>query len=208
MAFQKGHKINLGKYHTKETKNKIRLGNIGKIRTDEFKKKISEFRKGRKLSEETKRKMRHKHKPMPIVAKEKLRIAHLGRKNTKEQNRKISKFKKGKPTWNKGLNKKNDKRVLSGENHPCWKGGISENPYPKEFTKELKLKIRIRDNFTCCLCERTEREELEELNRVLCVNHKDFDKNNCDENNLNTLCLRCNVKINREREYWTEYFKK
>ena len=24
--------------------------------------------------------------------------------------------------------------------------------------------------------------------------------------NLNTLCLRCNVKINRERDYWTNYF--
>ena len=94
-----------------------------------------------------------------------------------------------------------------GENHYNWKGGISiTNKYPIEFNKELKLKIRTRDNFTCCLCGRTEREELEELNRVLCVNHIDFDKNNCKENNLNTLCLRCNVKINRERDYWTNFF--
>ncbi|MEK6879396.1 MAG: hypothetical protein AABY22_07310 [Nanoarchaeota archaeon] len=70
----------------------------------------------------------------------------------------------------------------------------------------MKLKVRTRDNFICVLCGRTEREELEELNRVLCVNHIDFDKNNCKEENLNTLCLRCNVKINRKREYWTDYF--
>ena len=49
-------------------------------------------------------------------------------------------------------------------------------------------------------------EELEELNRILCVNHIDFNKQNCKEDNLNTLCLRCNVKINRNREYWTNYF--
>ncbi len=92
------------------------------------------------------------------------------------------------------------------ENHWNWKGGIFNNPYPSEFNAKLKLKIRIKDNFTCCLCGRTEREELEELNRVLCVNHIDFDKNNCKESNLNTLCVRCNTKINREREYWINYF--
>ncbi len=96
---------------------------------------------------------------------------------------------------------------LSGKNHWNWKGGISNNPYPKEFNEELKIKIRQRDNFICCLCGRTEREELEELNRVLCVNHKNFNKNDCREENLNTLCLRCNVRINRERDYWINYFK-
>ena len=78
--------------------------------------------------------------------------------------------------------------------------------YPEKFNKQLKFKIRTRDNFTCCLCGKTEREELEELNRVLCVNHIDFNKNNCKTSNLNTLCLRCNIKINRKREYWEEYF--
>ena len=81
------------------------------------------------------------------------------------------------------------------------------NPYPPEFNLRLKLKIRTRDNFTCCLCGKTEREELEELNRILCVNHIDFDKNNCKLKNLNTLCLKCNVRINREREYWTNHFQ-
>lgn len=131
----------------------------------------------------------------------------------------------GKHTWNygkKGLQKhsittrkkisETNKRlgrrppIRLGIEHHNWKGGISNNPYPKEFTIELKLKIRKRDNFTCCLCRKTEREELEELNRVLCVNHIDFNKNNCSENNLNTLCLKCNIKINRERDYWTNYF--
>lgn len=96
---------------------------------------------------------------------------------------------------------------LSGEKSSQWQGGISKSPYPKEFNQELKLKIRTRDNFTCCLCNRTEREELEEAGRVLSVNHIDFDKNNLNENNLNTLCRRCNIKINNRREYWTDYFR-
>ena len=93
-----------------------------------------------------------------------------------------------------------------GENHYNWKGGISFSPYPTEFNAKLKRKIRERDNLTCCRCGRTERQELGELNRVLSVNHIDFDKNNCQESNLNTLCLRCNVQINRNRGYWANYF--
>lgn len=100
---------------------------------------------------------------------------------------------------------KNGER-MKGQNNPAWIDGSSYNPYPPIFNKELKLLIRTRDNFTCCLCGRTEREELEELNQVLCVNHIDFNKQNCTKENLNTLCLRCNVKINRKREYWTQYF--
>ena len=96
--------------------------------------------------------------------------------------------------------------VASGENHWNWRGGISYLPYPVKFNKKLKYKIRERDEFVCCLCDKTESEELEELNRALCVNHIDFDKNNCGEENLNTLCLRCNFKINRDRKYWTNYF--
>ncbi len=49
-----------------------------------------------------------------------------------------------------------------GENNPSWKGGISKDPYPLEFNSILRFKIRERDNFTCCLCGKTEREELEQ----------------------------------------------
>src|SRR3990167_8698714 len=38
-------------------------------------------------------------------------------------------------------------------------------------------------------------------------NYIDCDKDNCKESNLNTLCVRCNVKINRERDYWIAYFQ-
>ena len=167
---------------------------------------------GKKLSEE------HKNK---------IRSAHKGKKHSKEHTDKMANgikdahrikkwgFEKGFIPWNKGkkgLQKHTEewKMVMSeknsGKKHWNWQGGISKSPYPFEFDAELKLKIRERDNFNCCLCGKTEREELEDFNRVLSVNHIDFDKNNCNPQNLNTLCLKCNVKINKERDYWTNYF--
>ena len=156
----------------------------------------------KKTPKEVIEKLRDSHRGyvMPQNQKDNISKANKGKKNSKEHNEKIKR--NHAKYW---LGKKNPN--VTGKNNSGWKGGISNNPYPKEFNTELKLKIRQRDNFTCCLCGKTEREELEELNRVLCVNHIDFDKNNCKESNLNTLCLRCNVKINREREYWIEYFK-
>jgi|ERR1035437_855313 hypothetical protein len=85
--------------------------------------------------------------------------------------------------------------------------GSSKRKYPIAFNTDLKLRVRTRDNFTCRLCGKPEKEEVKELQRVLCVNHIDFNKENCDESNLNTLCLRCNLKINKRRDYWTNYFK-
>lgn len=98
--------------------------------------------------------------------------------------------------------------LISGSKHWNWKGGISNIriPYPPEFNPTLKLKIRTRDNFICQLCGKTEKEELEAIGYVLCVNHIDFDRKNCKENNLNTLCRSCNVKIIKDRTYWTNYF--
>jgi hypothetical protein len=147
----------------------------------------------------------------------KIGLALKGNKNpfgkhwklSKDTCHKMSNSKKGKPGNNKGKHwkvKDTSKMGMKKEKHYNWKGGISENPYPKEFNSELKLKIRTKYNFTCCLCGKTEREEIEALNRVLCVNHIDFDKQNCREENLNVLCLKCNIQINREREYYTNLF--
>jgi len=49
----------------------------------------------------------------------------------KAQNTPVSGFWQGKERLN-----------MIGVNNPAWRGGISFNPYPKEFNKELKLKIR------------------------------------------------------------------
>ena len=39
------------------------------------------------------------------------------------------------------------------------------------------------------------------------VHHIDYDKNNNQESNLITLCHKCNLKINKNRVYWSNYFQ-
>lgn len=154
-----------------------------------------------------------------------------GRKLSKEIKQKM----KGRIAWNKGLNKKTDKRIdylrptkfkkgqvsfnkgrkipkasiskIGGKN-PMWKGGISKEPYSFDFTKELKELIKKRDNYTCQLCEKTEEEERKNDNqkRGLTIHHQDYNKQNCNPDNLITLCRRCNSKVNKNRSYWTNYF--
>ena len=39
-------------------------------------------------------------------------------------------------------------------------------------------------------------------------NHIDYDKKNCNPENLITLCNHCNIKVNKNRDYWTKHFNK
>ena len=216
-----------GKHHSEETKRKMSESRKGKLRkkhTEEAKRKMSEAKKGyipwnkgkKGLQVAWNKGLKGYLRGKKITWADKI---SLGKKNSLKsklasQNaaKRMHEVITGRPSPKRGrrlseeIKRKISQSVGSGENNSHWKGGISNNPYPKEFNSELKLKIRQRDNYTCCLCSRTEREELEEFNRVLSVNHIDFDKNNCNETNLNTLCIRCNSKVNREREFWTSCF--
>lgn len=87
----------------------------------------------------------------------------------------------------------------SGDKSPVWLGGISFEPYPPEFNNKLKKRIKTRDGYQCQLCGTREK---------LAIHHIDYEKQNCEDDNLVTLCLSCNVKVNKNREYWTEYFQK
>lgn len=87
----------------------------------------------------------------------------------------------------------------SGEKSPVWLGGVSFEPYPSEFNNKLKRKIKVRDGYQCQLCGTKEK---------LAVHHIDYDKQNNKINNLITLCLSCNVKVNKNREHWTDYFQR
>jgi len=82
---------------------------------------------------------------------------------------------------------------FAGENNPNWWGGISREPYPWEFSPELKDKIKVRDGHRCQLCE---------CDEDLTVHHIDYDKQNCQPDNLITLCRRCNSRVNFHRHFW------
>ena len=143
------------------------------------------------------------------------RKKRLGYINSPETRLKQSLVKKGKPAWNKGkkgfmsedgrerLRQATLKRLANPENHYNWKGGKSFEPYPSLFTEQLKLKIKKRDKFTCQYCRVKEKDYFEKLS----VHHIDYNKNNCEEKNLITLCRGCNAKANFNRSYWSNYFK-
>lgn len=86
-----------------------------------------------------------------------------------------------------------------GEKNPNWRGGISFELYPSAWTPELKQSIRQRDIFTCQICNKYPAFD---------VHHIDYDKKNCEPENLITLCHKCHSRTNFNRKYWISYFKK
>jgi hypothetical protein len=121
MKFQKGHKINLGRKHTEETKKKLSIshkgkpqnwvhnGMLGKKHSEEWKKKMSEMMKGKK------------RKPMSLQGRINIGLAH-----------------KGQIPWNKGLKNVQSFESTTGENNKRWKGDkVSYRELHKWLEKKL-----------------------------------------------------------------------
>ncbi len=94
--------------------------------------------------------------------------------------------------------------ILRGENNPNWKGGIFE-PYTADWTETLKQAIRERDDYTCQLCG-VHQNELSGKVKKMDSHHIDYNKDNCNTDNLVSLCRPCHTKTNHNREYWLDYF--
>ncbi len=146
-------------------------------------------------------------------------LKRVGEKVSKTRRRLI---KEGKlKSWSRNLTKETDIRIfrmaqklkgrkrpeLTGDKNPAWVGGKSFEVYPKEFNDELKQKIRNRDWDTCHFCFMTNTFSLEKNWGNLTIHHIDYDKMNCDKNNLITLCRKCNANVNGRREMYEEYFQ-
>ena len=155
---------------------------------------------------------------------------------SKERNEKVRKgllgnrYREDWPAWNKGLTKEQmppsmfsvetqAKKSIScrlgnlkyiADNPNCyrqrktWKGGISRLPYAFEFDKRCKDNIRKRDGYICQLCGMPEADEI----RKLSIHHIDYNKLNCADSNLISLCRVCNAKVNFNRDFWCDYFQK
>ena len=95
----------------------------------------------------------------------------------------------------------------SGQNSHNWHGGISKVGYSYIFNNDLKESLRKRDDYKCQNCGMTEEEHLIAFERVLSIHHIDYNKENCNENNLVTLCQPCNIEANFNRSYWQEFYK-
>ena len=155
--------------------------------------KISELHRqiliNRKVSEETREKMSQSFKK---------------RTRSKEHCRKISEGNKGKVISMETRGKIGLANIgkKAGEKHHNWQGGKSYEPYTYHFNEKLKEKIRKRDGRICSLCAKTEIEN----GKRLAVHHMDYVKENCSEDNLITLCISCNIKVNSNRVFWTGFF--
>lgn len=88
-------------------------------------------------------------------------------------------------------------QIYKGNGGPGWKGGLSFEPYTVDWTDTLKKSIRQRDKYTCRVCGKEP---------SIIVHHIDYDKKNCNPENLITLCRKCHAKTNFNRTFWINYF--
>lgn len=180
--------------------------------TEEHKKKLSESHKGKKSSLETIEKLRKYHKEHPIkywtgkkFSEEhllNLKLSQIGRKHSQEVKDKIRDGNKHKIVSEETRLKQSKywKGRMTKDKNPNWRGGSSFEPYSVEWTVTLKRSIRERDKYTCKICNKQQEET------TFPVHHIDYNKNNCNPNNLITLCNKCHTKTNFHRNYWTNYF--
>ena len=100
---------------------------------------------------------------------------------------------KGKTGWMSEEGKDNIKRAIkSGFEARNWIDGRSFLPYTQEFNQQLKESIRKQNSYTCQLCGVKEKDYFQKLS----IHHLDYNKNNCNEDNLITVCRSCNAKLN------------
>jgi len=199
---------NLGQKRSQETIENIRRASIILWKDPKYREKFSKARKGYKETKEHKNKISlglQNSKKFKLSMKElwnevkrseqsqKMIGSNNPTKNLDSETRRIQKirlgFENGRKSWNYIL----DRSLME---------------YPDEFSKGLKLYIRNRDGNVCMLCGVTQEECRKGNKKIsLCVNHINFNKKDCREENLNTLCNACNLKINGRRAYWTKYFQ-
>jgi len=99
------------------------------------------------------------------------------------------------------------KGKMIGIKNPSYIHGQGYAPYPPEFNNSLKLQIRKQDNYECQLCHISEEDHKLKYNQTLHIRHIDYNKKNCEEENLISVCRQCNLHINFNREYWKSYFE-
>lgn len=77
--------------------------------------------------------------------------------------------------------------------------------YPSVFYK-LRGRIKERDNYTCQNCGMNENDHFKIMEFGLNIHHINYNKENCNERNLITVCHSCNSKANKDRDYWFAFY--
>jgi len=94
--------------------------------------------------------------------------------------------------WERGAYDDRDTHIMAGEDNPNYRhgkyAGRSGVKYPAEFDRELREKVRERDNRECQHCGAS-------LDGRLHVHHIDTDKENNSMDNLVSLCSSCHKSL-------------
>uniref|UniRef100_A0A6M3IDV2 HNH nuclease domain-containing protein n=1 Tax=viral metagenome TaxID=1070528 RepID=A0A6M3IDV2_9ZZZZ len=194
---------NKGKELTEE--QKIQISNIlkeyyangnepwmkGRKHSKKSRKKISEAGKGRVSP--------MKGKEFGEVTKKNMSIVHLKRCSTKKYKKMFSK--RIQNYYSNIENRIKASCIKQGISREDWKGFVSQEPYCQIWTKEYKEFIKERDGYKC------QNPDCWNTNNVFIPHHIDYNKKNCEPNNLITLCNSCNSRANGNREYWKKFYK-
>jgi len=136
--------------------------------------------------------------------KKKISDSGKGRCHSKETILKCSLRKIGSlnPNYGKIYSEEEKKKFGNkNEKHPNWKGGIGRLPYSSDWNKDKRLEIKERDGYVC------QNVNCKNVTDTLTVHHIDYNKKNCDNQNLITLCVSCNVRANYNREYHQQFYQ-
>lgn len=174
-----------GRHHTKNTKIKIKKNTIiGMANMSTEKKRLFKVVNiGKKASEKTKNQQ----------AESMINLLEQYPKIKREYSRHCRKW------INSPEGKIFMQTIFLGKKSHFWKGGIAYFPYSAEWNNYLKRKIRERDDCICQNCNKGNSKD---------VHHIDYNKQNCEEINLITLCRKCHGKTQVNREYWQAFFTK
>lgn len=201
-----------GYHHTEETKKKIGLGNKNKTISKEA---IAKMVNTRKSNGSYIPWNKGKRRIYSDLYRKRISEGHMGIKPWqkqlgdnhpdvliyKEKMRQLAFKFKGRTFSN--VTKQKMSVARKAEKNPNWQGGLSYEPYGKDFGNRLKEQIRNRDCYRCQQCFRHQNE----LTEKLVVHHIDFNKKNNCADNLISLCRSCHSQMSFNREQWIKYFQ-
>jgi hypothetical protein len=167
-----------GWHHSEESKQKLRIAHTGVPLSEAHKQKIKETIRKTYENPEIRAKCAH---PQIISEKHKKAVKEFMLAAWKN------------PVF---------KEKLIGKNANNWKGGLSFEPYSTEFNNSLKKHIKERDNNKC------QNPKCRNNTKIINIHHIDYNKLNCSELNLITLCTSCNSRANFKRHRWEKLYKR
>jgi len=94
---------------------------------------------------------------------------------------------------------------ISGKNNHNYIHGNGYAPYTKKF-RLIRNEILERDNYTCQKCGLTQEEHINKWARDIEIHHIDYNRENCEKINLITLCHKCNMVANFNRDYYYAFY--